>query len=86
MEMSMVWQDWVAVFFGVISIAIGFAFFFSPAFGKLAYDNTTQGNLWKSLVGEKWAPMVAKFVFSLGAFAFGGWLIYSSVMGLQTYK
>jgi hypothetical protein len=33
-------------------------------------------------VGEKWAPAVAKFSFSLVSVAFGVWVIYSSIMGL----
>lgn len=81
----MVWQDWVALIFGVISIGIGFAFFVSPTFGNVAYNTTTEGNLWKSLVGEKWAPLVAKYLFSLAGFAFGVWLIYSAIWGPHTY-
>jgi hypothetical protein len=38
--------------------------------------------MWKKLVGEKWAPAVAKFFFSLVSIAFGVWVIYSSIMGL----
>jgi hypothetical protein len=77
----MTWEDWVHVVFGVIFIAIGLAFFLSPSFGRFAY-NTAQGQMWKKLVGEKWAPAVAKFFFSSVSVAFGVWMIYSSIMGL----
>jgi hypothetical protein len=77
----MTWEDWVHVVFGVIFIAIGLAFLLSPGFGKFAYESTWQGTMWKKLVGEKWAPAVAKFFFSFVSIAFGVWVIYSSIMG-----
>src|ERR1700722_9363204 len=35
----------------------------APTFGTAAYDRTSEGNLWKSPVGEKRALMVAKYLF-----------------------
>ena len=54
----------------------------SPGFGTFAYESTRQGIMWKKLVGEKWAPAIAKFFFSFVSIAFGVWVIYSSIMGL----
>ena len=79
----MTWEDWVGVVFGVIFIAIGLAYFFSPGFGKIAYEYTAQGIMWKKLVGEKWAPTVAKLFFSLVSIALGVWVIYSSITGVK---
>jgi hypothetical protein len=75
----MTWQDDVGVIFGVILIAIGLAYFLSPRFADLAFAWTTQGLIWKKRVGERWAPRVAKYVFSLVSIAFGLWVLYVSI-------
>jgi hypothetical protein len=45
----------------------------------LAY--TAQGIMWKKMLGETRAPIVAKFFFSLVSVALGVWVIYSSLVG-----
>jgi hypothetical protein len=75
----MTWQDYVGMILGIVCIAIGLAYAFSPRFAAIAFGYTSQGLLWKKLVGERFAPLVAKYVFSLAGIAFGLWLIYVSV-------
>jgi hypothetical protein len=75
----MTWQDYAGVILGAVCIAIGLAYAFSPRFETIAFGYTTQGIFWKKLVGERWAPLVAKYVFSLAGIAFGLWVIYVSV-------
>ena len=77
----MTFMNWVSIAFGVVFIAMGVAFFASRTFGDIAFQMTSQGNLWKSLLGEKWAPVFAKFFLSLVSIAFGGWIIYSVISG-----
>jgi len=37
--------------------------------------------MWKKLVGEKWAPIVAKFFFSFVSIALGIYVIYHIIYG-----
>jgi hypothetical protein len=74
----MTWQDNVGVVLGVVCIALGLAYVFSPRFADIAFAYTSQG-LWKKLVGERWAPHVARYLFSLVSIAFGLWVIYASI-------
>ena len=77
----MTWQDKVGVIFGFVFIAMGLAYFLIPRFSEFAFAYTPQGNFWKAALGEEWAPVVAKYVFSLASAAFGAWVIYSATMG-----
>jgi hypothetical protein len=77
----MAWEDWVGAVFGVIFIAVGLAYLFSPRFAQWAFAYAAQGIMWRKLLGETWAPIVAKFFFSLVSIALGVWVIYSSVAG-----
>jgi hypothetical protein len=78
----MTWQDNVGAIFGFILIAMGLAYFLIPRFSEFAFTYTLQGNIWKAVLGEKWAPVVAKYVFSLISIAFGVWVIYAAIMGV----
>jgi hypothetical protein len=73
--------DWVAVTMGILFIAIGIAFATSRRFSSFALTFTGQGSLWTKLLGEKWAPLVAKYCFSLLSIAAGGWYLYVGVYG-----
>ena len=73
------WKDCVDLIFAAIFIAIGVAFYVSPAFARFAYEYTSQGVMWKAIVGEKWAPTIAKYFFSLIGVALGVWLILTKV-------
>jgi hypothetical protein len=77
----MSWQDKVGAGFGVLFIALGLAYLFSPRFGAIALAFTSQGEMWKGLLGEKWAPVVTRYVFSLASIALGVFVIYSAVTG-----
>ena len=73
------WKDWVDLIFAAIFIAVGVAFFVSPAFGRFAYEYTSQGVMWKAIVGEKRAPTIAKYFFSLISVALGAWVILTKI-------
>jgi hypothetical protein len=73
--------DWVSFAFGIIFIVTGLAFFFSRRFGEFAYQRTSQGLMWKSFLGDKWSPVVAKYFFALASIALGAWVIYQSITG-----
>jgi len=75
----MTWQDKVHVVFGITFLAIGLAYLFSPRFAEVAFAYTSQGVIWKRLVGERWAPLLAKYVFSLASIALGLWVVYISI-------
>ncbi len=79
------WEFWFTASIGVICIGLGLAYLFSPRFSKWALDSTSQGAMWKRLVGEQRAPLVAKFVFSLVSIAVGAWLIYSAWTGQRPF-
>jgi hypothetical protein len=81
MRASVIWQDQVGIIFGFIFILIGLAYFFSPRFAEIAFEYTAQGAMWKKLVGEKWAPFVAKFFFSFVSIALGIYVIYHIIYG-----
>ena len=57
------------------------AFVASRTFGEIALAYTSQGVMWKKLLGEKWAPVVVKYLFSLVSIAAGVWVIYAGVYG-----
>jgi hypothetical protein len=73
--------DWIPVITGVIFIAIGIAFATSRKFASFALAFTRQGNFWTKLLGEKWAPLVAKYLFCLATIAAGIWYIYVGTYG-----
>jgi hypothetical protein len=81
----MSWMDWFTGIVGVICVCVGLAYFFSPRFSQYALQNTAKGSLWMTLLGERWAPIVAKFVFSIVSIAFGAWLIYNAVAGKSAF-
>jgi hypothetical protein len=53
----------------------------SRTFGEIALAYTSQGVMWKKLLGEKWAPVVVKYLFSLVSIAAGVWVIYAGIYG-----
>jgi hypothetical protein len=79
--MQMRHTDWIPVITGVIFIAIGIAFATSRAFASLALAFTSQGNFWTRWLGEKWAALVAKYLFSVASIAAGLWYIYVGAYG-----
>jgi hypothetical protein len=81
MTACMIWEDQVGIIFDVIFILIGLAYFFSRRFAEIAFEYTAQGVMWKKLVGEKWAPTVAKFFFSFVSIALGIYVIYHIIYG-----
>jgi hypothetical protein len=73
--------EWIAVVTGIILTAIGIAFATSGAFASFALRFTSQGTFWTKLLGEKWAPLVAKYLFSVASIVAGIWYIYVGIYG-----
>jgi urea transporter len=71
---------WANIITGAIFI-IGLAFIASRAFGEFALAATSQGVMWKTLLGEKWAAVAVRFVFRLISIAAGVWVIYAGIYG-----
>lgn len=79
-------KDWAPLVPGAVMIALGLAYFFSHPFRQFAYRWTTQGVVWKWLVGERWAPVVSKYFFSIVAILAGAWYVYSGIAGWDAIK
>jgi hypothetical protein len=76
---------WGNMIMGTIFIACGMAFVASRTFGEIALAYTSQGVMWKKLLGEKWAPVVVKYLFSLVSIAAGVWVIRRNLRVRLTY-
>jgi len=72
---------WGPVIMGILFIGIGLGFLLSTRFGAFVIRTDGRGVFWAKLLGEKWTPIVLRFVFSLIAIVAGGMMIYSAVYG-----
>jgi hypothetical protein len=72
---------WGPIIMGILFIGVGLGFLLSIRFGAFALRTDGRGVFWTRLLGEKWAPIVLRFVFSLIGIGVGVVMIYSAFYG-----
>jgi hypothetical protein len=80
-RISMANVTWGAVIMGTLFTLVGIGFLVSPKFGAFTIKADGRGVIWGRLLGEKWTPIVVRFIFSAIAIAVGLMTIYSGIYG-----
>jgi hypothetical protein len=70
--------EWVRLATSIVIIIIGIAYILSRRFSSFALRMTSQGNMWVSLLGPKYAMML-RYVFGVLAIGIGSYVAYLSV-------
>jgi hypothetical protein len=73
--------NWVSFAFGMASVCLAFLCFFSSSGQRWGMKYTSQGVVWKSIMGEKRAPYVVKYISSVGFLIFAGFIFYDAIYG-----